>query len=95
MLQLIVALPSKPPRKQWLIPNVEVIISAESLSIAYFGAYHNNQADRGEEEPEELLYGDFAAPVVLNRASHWRFDNTDRKKLTAIVVSLRKVGHLM
>ena len=91
-LQLMVPLPTKPPRSQWLFPDVEVIISAESLSIAYFDDYHNCQANKNEVESEELLYGEFAAPIVLNRASYWQFDNADRSKVTAIVVSLRKLA---
>ena len=95
MLQLIVPLPAESPRSQWFVPNVEVVINADSLSIAYFDANHNCQANKDEAEPELFFYGVFATPVVLNRASHWRFDNIDRKKVSVLVLSLRKVGHSM
>ena len=74
-------LPPKRAERTWCVPDIEIVFTEGSLSVAAFEPCHNSKKkNKDEQEPEVLLFGEFIAPIVLNNASWWRFNDDAKKK---------------
>ena len=86
-------LPPERAEQTWCVADVEIVFTEGSLSVAAFEPCQNSKKkNKDEQEPEVLLFGEFIAPIVLNNASWWRFNDDDKKAANALIISLQKVG---
>ena len=89
-LQVVVPLEK---RSRWQVPDVEVIIEKQCLSVGTkeqnWSLQKNKREDIGEVSP--LFDGKLSTPIVLMSASYWRFDSNKEEERFSLIITLRKI----